>query len=127
MTQAPTERKRPGNRPDDELVVTYRAAQAFLVAEWLGALMMVASFTQLYIFVLGPYGVSTQAAVGSGAFILVAGGAIYWRSRSIYLGLDFPWKRKWEYAATVFAVAGLLFWFLFLVAAFLVWRGVELL
>ncbi len=124
---APMQKSRANQPVTDEQLATYRAARAFLQAEWFGAILMVASFTQLYVFILGPYGVSTRTALIIGAVMLALGAWIFWSSRKVYLSLDFPWARRWEVVASVFAATGVVFWGLFLLAAFLVWRGVEIL
>ncbi len=125
--RAPMQKSRANQPVTDEQLATYRAARAFLQAEWFGAILMVVSFTQLYVFALGPYAVSTRAALIAGAIMLAIGAWIFWSSRTYYLRLDFPWARRWEVVATVFAATGVVFWGLFLLAACLVWRGVEIL
>ncbi len=119
------QRSRANQSVDEDTLATYTAAKGFLIAENLGALLMVYSFTHLYVFGLRPGG--SGAAVVAGVVLLVIGGLMYWRSRDYYLRLDFPWQRKWEIVATLLAASAAVFWLLFALASFLVWRGVELL
>ncbi len=123
------ERQRPASvgAVDERTVAIYRSARAFLIAEWIGALMVVASFTQLYIFVIGPYGVAPVASVIIGGLLLALGGTMFWKSRAIYLSLDFPWKRRWEIAATVVATSGAVFWAMFVLIVILARFGVNVL
>ncbi len=111
---------------DDELLATYTAANGFLVSGWIGALLMAYSFTHLYLFGLRP-----GASIGVAYIIAIAcmaiGTAMWWRSRKVYLDLDFPWRRGWEIGASLVAATAGAFWLLFLLAAFLTWRGVDLL
>lgn len=110
----------------DETVAQYRAAKAFLAVEWLGAVLMVLSFTQLYVFGLRP-GARVGLVEAVGVALLVVGGFLWISARTAYYRIDFPWRRRWEFLATVVAGAGLVFWMMFTVAALLAWRGVDFL
>ncbi len=110
----------------DEQVALYRAAKGFLTLEWVGAVLLVLSFTWLYAFGLRP-GASTGSALGVALTLLVLGAVLWISGRNAYYRLDFPWRRKTEFFATVVAGAGVVFWGLFAIAAFLAWRGVEFL
>ncbi len=118
------QKARQGMSVSDEQVATYTAAMGFLVAEWAGALLMVASFTQLYAYGLRP-GANVTLSLVVGGVLLLAGSFMYWTNRRNYLAMEFPWRRRWEVTATIFAAAGAVFWFLFIMAAVLVWRGVP--
>ena len=110
----------------DETVAQYRAAKAFLTVEWVGAVLMVLSFAQLYVFGLRP-GARVGLMEGVGVALLLAGGLLWFSARSAYYRIDFPWRRRSEFLATVVAGSGLVFWGMFLVAALLVWRGIDFL
>ncbi len=120
------QKARAGMSVDDATMAKYTAARGFLFAEWLGAILMVYSFTHLYVFGLRP-GANIPLAVGIGVAILLGGALLFWRSRSVYLDLEFPIHRRWEVLATLFAGAAIVFWALFLLAAWLASKGVELL
>ncbi len=120
------QKARAGMSVDDETLAKYTAAKGFLVAEWLGALMMVYSFTHLYVVGLRP-GASVPLAMTVAGVLLVVGAIVFWRSRQVYLDLEFPVHQRWEVVATLFAGAAIVFWGLFLLAMWLASRGVELL
>ena len=100
------------------------AARGFLLAEWLGALLMVASFTQLYVVVFGGLG-SGRLALGVGAALLALGSLLFLRSRRHYRSIGVPVAAKWHGAAAVVAGSAVIFWLLFLLLALLVALGVE--
>lgn len=110
----------------EETVARYRAAKAFLTVEWLGALLMVASFAQLYVFGLRP-GARVGLVEAVGVALLLVGALLWVSARNAYYRIDFPWRRRSEFLATVVAGSGLVFWGMFLVAALLAWRGVDFL
>lgn len=118
------QKARAGMSVSDDDMATYTAARAFLFGEWVGALIMVASFTQLYIvtFVAGG---NAGWSIGIGLAALALGGWVFWSNRTYYLRLNFPWRRKWDAVAVVFALAGVVFWLLFGLLAALVWNGVP--
>ncbi len=118
------QKSRAGQSVSDETLALYTAARAFLFGEWLGAVIMVASFTQLYL-VSFVFGGSVKLSIGLGLGALVLGAWMFWTNRSNYLGLDFPFKRRWEVVAVIFAGAGAVFWLLFGLLAVLVWNGVP--
>lgn len=120
----PTMQKaRAGQSVSDEELARYTAARAFLFGEWAGAVLMVASFTQLYVFLFGPLAASTGVVVGVGAGLLALGAWMFWTNRTYYHRLDWPFRRRWELAATVVAGSGLLFWLMFLVLLLLTVLG----
>lgn len=118
------QKSRAGQSVSDETVALYTAAKGFLVAEWIGALLMLYSFTHLYVFGLRP-GSDARAAVAVGVAALVVGAVVFWGARRTYMRLDFPWRRRWEVAATVFAGAAAVFWLMFALAVVLVWQGIP--
>ncbi len=118
------QKSREGQSVSDETVATYTAAKGFLIGEWFGAVLMVLSFTLLYALGLRP-DADVRTIEIAGFLLFVVGTWAYWKSRGYYLALDFPWKRRWEVAATVVAGTGVVFWLMFLVALFLAWRGVA--
>lgn len=120
------QKARAGQSVDDETLAKYTAAKGFLVAEAIGAILMVYSFTHLYVFGLRPQA-NIPVAIGVAVGILLLGGIMFWRSRTVYLDLEFPVHRRWEVLATLLAGAAIVFWGLFLLAAWLASKGVELL
>lgn len=120
------QKAREGQSVDDETLAKYTAAKGFLFAANVGALLMVYSFTHLYVFGLRP-GASVPLSLAIAMVLLALGGWMYWRSRTYYLRLEFPWRRRWEVTATILAGASVVFWALFLLAWFLASRGIELL
>lgn len=120
------QKARAGQSVDDETLATYTAAKGFLFSGWIGALLMAYSFTHLYLFGLRP-GASIALAYVVAIVCMALGATIWWRSRTVYLALDFPWRRGWEIGSSLIAATAGAFWLLFLLATFLVWRGVDLL
>ena len=121
-------RKRSGGnlQVPDETVASYGAARAFLLGEWFGASLAVASFTLLYLF--------TFAGVVRGGFVLTTclallalGAWSYLRSRAYYLRVGFDYAPRWHVAALVVAGAAGIFWLLFAFLAALTWLGVPVL
>lgn len=120
-------RKRSGaTAPSDDDVATYSAARGFLVAQWFGATLMVASFTLLYLFAFGAH-VDARVTYAVCITLLVLGTAIFLRSRKYYerVGADIA-PRSHGMAAVVAGSAGI-FWLLFLLLVVLALLGVPLL
>lgn len=124
MAEKPLQKSRANQGVSDELLATFTAAKGFLIATWIGAILMLISFTQLYVYGLRP-GANVGASEIVGLALFILGTAIYWRSRAVYLRLDFPWRRGVEIGATLVAATAAVFWLLFIVATVLVWRGVD--
>lgn len=120
------QKAREGQSVDAEVVATYTAAKGFLISAWIGALLMAYSFTHLYLFGLRP-GANIALAYVVAIACMALGSAMWWRSRRVYLDLDFPWRRGWEIGASLVAATAGAFWLLFLLATFLIWRGVDIL
>lgn len=123
----PSGRKRSGGTaPSDDDVAAYGAARGFLLAEWSGAVLMVASFTFLYLLPFAA-GAGLAATYTTCALLLVLGSAVFLRSRSYYqrMGADIA-PRSHAIAAVVAGSAGI-FWLLFLFLIALALLGVSLL
>ncbi len=121
----PRQKSREGQSVSDDTVARYTAARAFLVGEWIGAILMVGSFTQLYL-VAFVFGGTVRLSVGLGLGALLLGAWMFWTNRTHYLGLNFPFRRRWEVVAVIFAGAGAVFWLLFGLLAALVWQGIPI-
>ena len=122
MTAAPSVQKsRAGQRPDDATLATYTAARAFLYAEWLGSVLMLASFTQLYAVGLG--GGSPRVAWLLGAALMLVGSWMFLANRQYYERLEWPWRRRWHVVAGLMAATAALFWAMVLVATWMTWEG----
>lgn len=121
-------RKRSGGtlQVPDETVASYGAARAFLLGEWFGASLAVASFTLLYLLTFA--GVA-RTGVGLAACIamLVLGAWAYLRSRAYYQRVGFDYAPRWHAAALVVAGSAGIFWLLFAFLAALTWFGVPVL
>ncbi len=120
------QRSRAGQSVPPETLATYTAAKGFLISEWVGATLMVYSFTHLYLFGLRP-DAPVPRVLAVGVVLLVLGTVMWWRSRVYYLRLDFPWRRGAEIGASLVASTAIVFWGLFALAAFLASRGISLL
>lgn len=114
-----------GTAPSDDDVAAYAAARGFLLAEWFGAVLMVASFTLLYLLAFGAHA-SPAVTYTVCAVLLGLGTAVYLRSRAYYqrIGADIA-PRSHGIAAVVAGSAGI-FWLLFLLLVGLAWLGVPL-
>ncbi len=123
----PLQRSRAMQPVSDETLANYTAARAFMTGMWTGAILMVLSFTQLYIFLVFDLGVTGKTSVVGGFALLVLGSFMFWKSRTYYQRLDWPWKRRWANAAVVVAGSGLVFWFIFAIIMLLAWRGINIL
>lgn len=80
---------------------------------WVGGMLMVASFTQLYWFAFARPEVAVRWTVLAGLAMLALGGWAFWKNRRYYHNLDFPFRRRWATAADVVAGSGAFFWILF--------------
>lgn len=125
-TDAPTRQRSGSTAPSDEDIATYSAARGFLVAEWFGATLMVASFTLLYLFAFGAR-IEARVTYAVCIALLVVGTAVFLRSRKYYerVGADIA-PRSHGVAAVVAGSAGI-FWLLFLLLIVLALLGVPLL
>lgn len=110
----------------DAALARLTAARGFLAAEWLGAILMLVSFTQLYFVVLGRLG-SGALGLGVGLFTMAIGSFVFVRSRGYYHRLEFPYKPRWHTAAYVVAGSAAIFWLLFAIIALLVYLDVPVL
>lgn len=119
------QKARAGMTVSEETVAAYGAARAFLLGEWFGASLSAASIALAYMLTAA----RTPGAVTLGTSLAVfAGGAyVFWKSRTYYRRLDFPWARRWDTAALVLAGSGAVFWLLFAVLEALAWMGVKIL
>jgi hypothetical protein len=90
-----------------------------------GAILMIASFTQLFFLGLRSDAASRISLIVGGV-LLAIGAFIFWTSRTYFLRLDILWRRKWELAATIVAGSGVVFWMLFGLLSVLVWGGVSI-
>lgn len=107
---------------EEDAMALLTAARGFLLGEWFGAVLLLISFTQLYLAIAGHY-YPPPAALGIGGLVAVTGAVVYLQSRRYYLRLDTNWGRRSHNAAAVTAGAGAIFWLLFLVLMVLVWNG----
>lgn len=120
------QRAREGMAVTPEMLANYGAARAFILGEWFGASLMVASFAMLNLLqkrcperlvdghcptaLVGP---PAWAAIAVGVGFLLVGTLAFWRSRRYYLDLDYPWARRWHAGATIVAGSAAIFWLLF--------------
>ncbi|MFA5944367.1 MAG: hypothetical protein WC876_07880 [Candidatus Thermoplasmatota archaeon] len=111
----------------DDTVAAYAAARAFLLGEWFGAALMVASFTLLYLFSFAPVRVSVPIEVGVCAALLAVGTFVYFRSKGYYERVGFDYAPRWHAAAVVVAGSAGIFWLLLLLLIGLTYFGVEVL
>lgn len=125
--QARAGRKRAhwGQDIPDADVATYSAARAFLVGEWFGASLLVASFTLLYLLAFGAHAapVVTYSVCGG---LLALGAIVYLRSRTYYQRIGFDAAPKLHVGALVVAGSAGIFWLLFLVLVVLAWAGIPI-
>jgi hypothetical protein len=122
-------RKRSGgtSQVPDDTVAAYAAARAFLLGEWFGAALMVASFTLLYLFTFAGVGVSVVTELLVCLALLALGTVIYLRSRMYYGRVGFDYAPRWHNAAVVIAGSAGIFWFLLAFLVVLTMFGVEVL
>lgn len=106
-------------------VAAFAAARGFLVAEWFGALLLVASFALLYVLAFGAHA-SPAVTYTTCGILLVAGAGFFLRSRTYYarVGLDIA-PRSHAIAAVVAGSAGI-FWLLFAILVGLAWLGIPI-
>ena len=125
QTEAGRKRAHWGQDVPDETVASYSAARAFLVGEWFGATLLVASFTLLYLLAFGAHATTivTYSVCGS---LLLLGSVIYLRSRTYYQRIGFDVAPKLHVGALVVGGGGGVFWFLFLFLVVLAWAGVPI-
>lgn len=114
-----------GTSPTDDDVAAYSAARAFLVGEWFGASLLVASFTLLYLLAFGAHATPTVTYAVCGALLLV-GAVIYLRSRVYYQRIGFDAAPRLHTLALVVAGSAGIFWLLFAVLVILAWAGVPI-
>ena len=131
MTEAvaapmPASRRRSGGTaPSDADVAVYSAARGFLVAEWTGATLMVASFTLLYLLAFGAHADPVVTYLVCGA-LLAIGTLVFLRSRAYYRRVAFDVAPRLHAIAAVVAGSAGIFWLLFLLLVGLAWLGVPL-
>lgn len=118
------QKARAGMSVSDETVALYGAARAFLIGEWFGALVMLASFTLLYLLYAATNWTGKSiliACVG----LMAVGSLAYLRSRSYYTRMDFHYAPKAHVGALLVAGSAAIFWLLFGLLELLVALGVE--
>jgi hypothetical protein len=121
-------RKRSGGTAQvpDETVAAYSAARAFLLGEWFGASLMVASFTLLYLFAFDGRGNIKVGFVVCIA-LLAIGAWLYLRSRTYYGRVGFDYAPRWHMTAIIVAGSAGIFWLLFAFLAVLTLMGIPVL
>ena len=121
----PGRRRSGGTAASDDEVASYAAARAFLVGEWFGATLMVASFTLLYLLAFGAHARPEVIYAVCGALLLL-GTLAFLRGRAYYqrIGSDIA-PRAHALAAIVAGSAGI-FWLLFLLLVVLASFGIAL-
>lgn len=127
MAKKQYQKARAGMATSDEDIAKYQMARVFLQGQWLGAIIMVASFSQLYWFTFTGRGPSSTWTLTIGGVLLVLGGWIFWKNKRYSEKLDHPIFPKQEFAAIVTAGAGVIFWLLFLVLLLIHVSGTALL
>jgi hypothetical protein len=120
----PLQKARAGMAVSEETVAAYTAARGFLMAEWFGASLMVASFTLLYLLTFGSPA-SPGATLAVCALLLVGGAYVFWTNHRNYTRVGFLWAKRWDNGAIVVAGAGVVFWLLFAVLEVLTLLGVA--
>jgi|ERR1051326_4903077 hypothetical protein len=118
------QKARAGMAVSEETVALYTAARGFLMAEWFGASLMVASFTLLYLLTFGSQA-SVRVTLAVCATLLAGGGYVFWTNHRNYTRVGFLWAKRWDNAAIVLAGAGVVFWLLFLLLELLTFLGVA--
>jgi len=134
MTLPPGPTARPGRKRSggtlpvvDDTVAAYAAARAFLLGEWFGASLMVASFTLLYLFTFAQTGVAVPVEAGVCAALLALGAFVYFRSKRYYERVGFDYAPRWHAAAVVVAGSAGIFWLLLAFLLVLTLLGVDVL
>ena len=122
-------RKRSGgtSQVPDDTVASYAAARAFLLGEWFGASLMVASFTLLYLFTFAVRGVSLPLELGICLALLALGAVVYLRSRMYYQRVGFDYAPNWHGTAVIVAGSAGIFWLMLAFLVVLTMFGVEVL
>lgn len=115
MAKKEQQKARAGMSVSDEDIAKYTAMRVFLTGQWLGAFLMVASFTQLYWFTFTNTGPGGTWTIIIGLAILALGVWVFWKNKRYSESLNYPIFPKLEFAAIVTAGAGLVFWLLFIV------------
>jgi hypothetical protein len=118
------QKARAGMAVSAETVAAYTAARGFLMAEWFGASLMVASFTLLYLLTFGS-NASARATLLTCGLLLLGGAYVFWTNHRNYTRVGFLWAKRWDTAAIVVAGAGVVFWLLFALLEVLTYFGVA--
>lgn len=118
------QKARAGMAVSPETVAAYTAARGFLLAEWLGASLMVASFTLLYLLTFGSHA-SVRATLVACVGMFVLGSYVFWTNHRNYARVGFLWAKRWDAGAIVVAGSGVVFWFLFALLELLTYLGVS--
>lgn len=109
----------------DAAVAAYGAARGFLLGEWFGASLLVASFTLLYLLAFGAHA-GPAVTYGVCGALLALGATIYLRSRLYYHRIGADIAPKAHVLALVVAGSAGIFWLLFLLLVTLAWAGVPI-
>lgn len=118
------QKARAGMAVTEETVAAYTAARGFLMAEWFGASLMVASFTLLYLLTFGS-DASARATLTACGLLLAGGSFVFWTNHRNYTKVGFLWAKKWDTGALLVAGTGVVFWLLFLLLEVLTYFGVA--
>ena len=122
-------RKRSGgtSQVPDDTVAAYAAARAFLLGEWFGASLAVASFTLLYLFTFAVPGIPVLVELGACLALLALGAVVYLRSRTYYQRVGFDYAPRWHNTAVIVAGSAGIFWLMLAFLVVLTMFGVEVL
>lgn len=122
-------RKRSGgtSQVPDDTVAAYAAARAFLLGEWFGSSLMVASFTLLYLFTFAVGDVPVPLGLGVCLALLALGAVVYLRSRMYYRRVGFDYAPRWHGATVVVAGSAGIFWLMLALLVTLTYFGVAVL
>lgn len=107
----------------EDTVAAYAAARAFLLGEWFGASLAVASFTLLYLFGFVARDLDARIGLAACLALLALGAVVYLRSRAYYLRVGFDYAPRWHVGALLVAGAAGIFWLLFAFLAALAYFG----
>ncbi|HUR62604.1 MAG TPA: hypothetical protein VM286_09610 [Candidatus Thermoplasmatota archaeon] len=118
------QKARAGMAVSEETVAQYTAARGFLMAEWFGASVMVASFTLLYLLTFGSRA-TTRTILAVCLAILLLGAYVFWTNHRNYTRVGFLWAKRWDNGAIVTAGSAVIFWFLFAMLEVLTLFGVS--
>lgn len=122
---APDRKRARWSQDDDAAVAAYSAARAFLVGEWFGASLLVASFTLLYLLAFGAHATPTVTYAVCGGLLLL-GAVVYLRSRVYYERIGYDAAPRLHTLALVVAGSAGIFWLLFAVLVLLAWAGIPI-